>query len=104
MVQLLASLVVREGSAKGIPSSPCSLFSRRISLLVSEDKLHTIMGSNSISTSSQVLIAHDILVFGRGIKRNLQALMDMFKAYGEASSQFVNSSKCRFSHIILVAD
>lgn len=53
-------------------------------------------GPNRFSIPSHILYADDILVFCKGTKRNLEALMSLFNLYGQASSQLFSLGKCKF--------
>ncbi|XP_019459974.1 PREDICTED: uncharacterized protein LOC109359738 [Lupinus angustifolius] len=72
------------------------VLSRGISKLVLEGKLSTINGPRNLKTCSHAFYADDILVFCKGMKRELLALKYLLSDYGEASGQLTNPAKCRF--------
>ncbi|XP_019438986.1 PREDICTED: uncharacterized protein LOC109344689 [Lupinus angustifolius] len=49
-----------------------------------------------ISTPTHVLYVDDILIFYKGIKREILALNKLILSYAQASSQHINLSKCKF--------
>lgn len=63
------------------------VLSRGISKLVDSGLLHTISGPRNLTSPSHVLYADDVLVFCKGNKRGLEALMNLFKEYAQASDQ-----------------
>lgn len=70
--------------------------SRGISHLVNSGFLKTISGPKNSTAPSHVLYADDVLVFCKGSKRNLQALMRLFEVYSRASGQHLSLNKCKF--------
>lgn len=47
-------------------------------------------------TPSHVMYADDVLVFCKGTKRNLKALMDLMRSYAAVSGQHLSLNKCKF--------
>ncbi|XP_019432710.1 PREDICTED: uncharacterized protein LOC109339681, partial [Lupinus angustifolius] len=90
------------GVRQGEPLSPLlfcqaeDVFSRRISKLVAQGKLGIIYGPNNLHTTSHVLYAYDILIFCKGIKKELQALNNLIHNYAQAFCHHINPSKCKF--------
>lgn len=72
------------------------VLSRGISHLVDSGLLHTVSGPKNLKSPSHMLYANDVLVFCKGNKTGLDALMHLFQEYGSASSQYLTPSKCRF--------
>ncbi|XP_019431188.1 PREDICTED: uncharacterized protein LOC109338411 [Lupinus angustifolius] len=92
----------KRGVRQGDPLSPLlfciaeDVLSRGISKLVLEGKLSTISGPRNLKICSHAFYADDILVFCKGIKREILALKHLLSDYGEASGQLTNPAKCRF--------
>ncbi|XP_019431606.1 PREDICTED: uncharacterized protein LOC109338757 [Lupinus angustifolius] len=72
------------------------VLSRGISKLVLEGKLSTINCPCNLKTCTHALYAYDILIFYKGIKRELIALKHLLIDYGVASGQLTNPVKCKF--------
>lgn len=53
-------------------------------------------GTNGFQSPSQMIYAYDVLVFCKGTKRNLEALMNLFRLYSNPSGQHLSLNKCRF--------
>lgn len=92
----------KRGVRQGDPLSPLlfclaeDVLSRGISHLVQAGLLKTCLGPKSFSTPSHVLYADDVLVFCKGDKKNLDALMKLISDYSSASGQQLNKAKCKF--------
>ncbi|XP_019423314.1 PREDICTED: uncharacterized protein LOC109332721 [Lupinus angustifolius] len=92
----------KRGVRQGDPLSPLlfclaeDVLSRGISKLVLEGQLCRIAGPSSLYTPSHVLYVDDILIFCKGIKRNLMALKKLIIDYANASGQHISLTKCRF--------
>ncbi|XP_019450653.1 PREDICTED: uncharacterized protein LOC109352923 [Lupinus angustifolius] len=92
----------KRGVRQGDPLSPLlfclaeDVLSRGLARLHAEGKIHSISGLGNISTPSHVLYADDILIFCKGIKRNILALKKLIDTYAQASGQHINPSKCKF--------
>ncbi|XP_026410498.1 uncharacterized protein LOC113305700 [Papaver somniferum] len=56
--------------------------------------VHHISSPRGTISPSHVLYADDIMVFYRGTKRDVQALMNIFEEYGNNSGQFISAAKC----------
>ncbi|XP_019451876.1 PREDICTED: uncharacterized protein LOC109353976 [Lupinus angustifolius] len=91
----------KRGVRQGDSLSPLLLclaeevISRGLTKWLDMGKFSTIVGPR-IATPSHVLYADDIMVFCRGIKRELLAIKDLFHEYGKISSQCLNLTKCKF--------
>ncbi|XP_019430036.1 PREDICTED: uncharacterized protein LOC109337512 [Lupinus angustifolius] len=91
----------KRGVRQGDPLSPLLLclaeevISRGLTKLLEKGKFRSIVGPR-IATPSHVLYADDILVFCRGIKRDLLAIKKLFNDYANVSGQCLNLSKCKF--------
>ncbi|XP_019435162.1 PREDICTED: uncharacterized protein LOC109341675 [Lupinus angustifolius] len=91
----------KRGVRQGDPLSPLlfclveEVISRGLIKLLDKGNFRTIAGTR-IATPSHVLYADDILVFCRGIKRELLAIKDLFNDYAKVSGQCLNLSKCKF--------
>ncbi|XP_019455110.1 PREDICTED: uncharacterized protein LOC109356233 [Lupinus angustifolius] len=89
------------GVRQGDPLSPLlfclaeDVISRGLTKLLESGKISSISGPRII-TPSHVLYADDILIFCRGIKRELSAIKDLFIDYAKISGQCLNLSKCKF--------
>ncbi|KAE9619300.1 putative RNA-directed DNA polymerase [Lupinus albus] len=70
--------------------------SRGISKLLADRKLSLIAGPNKIQPPSHVLYADDVLIFCKGIKRNLEHLNSLLSDYAQASGQHINLQKSKF--------
>lgn len=55
-----------------------------------------LSGPKGFSFPSHTLYADDILVFCKGDKKSLEALMNLFMHYGQASGQLLSLEKCKF--------
>lgn len=92
----------KRGVRQGDPPSPLlfciaeDVLSLAISSLVQTGELLPMDGPRGFSTPYHVLYADDIMIFCRGTKRNLQAIVNLFKLYGEASGQLISPNKCKF--------
>ncbi|XP_019430885.1 PREDICTED: uncharacterized protein LOC109338180, partial [Lupinus angustifolius] len=92
----------KRGVRQGDPLSPLifciaeDVLSRGISKLVLDGKLSTINGFRNLKTCSHAFYADDILIFYKGIKREILALKHLLIDYGEALRQLTNPTKCRF--------
>ncbi|XP_019423006.1 PREDICTED: uncharacterized protein LOC109332480 [Lupinus angustifolius] len=92
----------RRGVRQGDPLSPLlfclaeEVLSRGIQHLVNDHKISTISGPNGLATPSHVLYADDVLIFCKGIKRELQCLQNLNRDYAHSSGQHINISKCKF--------
>lgn len=65
-------------------------------MLVSKGMLSPMYGARGISVPSHSLYTDDIIIFYKGTKKNIDALMSPFDAYIQYSSQFLSLSKCKF--------
>ncbi|XP_019414319.1 PREDICTED: uncharacterized protein LOC109326106 [Lupinus angustifolius] len=72
------------------------VLSRGILNLVAHGKLSTISGPSSLQTLSHVLYDDDVLIFCKGVKRELRELKLLLSTYAQASSQNINASKSQF--------
>lgn len=92
----------KSGVRQGDPLSPLifclaeDVLSRGISYLANCGILKPMFGPRNCTTPTHVLYADDIMVFCKGTKRNLAALMSLFHEYGEASGQHLSLGKCKF--------
>ncbi|XP_019431738.1 PREDICTED: uncharacterized protein LOC109338847 [Lupinus angustifolius] len=90
------------GVRQGDPLSPflfClaeDVLNRGISKLILEGQLCPIYGPSNLFTPGHVLYVDDILIFYKGIKRNLLAFKKLVTTYAQASGQHISLSKCRF--------
>lgn len=81
MVIKLVTFFVREELGKGIPYPPLffclaeDVLSCAITYLVQAGLLKPDSGPKNFIAPSHVLYADDVLVFGKGTKRNLEVLM-----------------------------
>ncbi|XP_019460170.1 PREDICTED: uncharacterized protein LOC109359931 [Lupinus angustifolius] len=71
------------------------VLSRGISKLLQDGKISTISGPR-INTPSHVLYVDDILIFCKGINKELMDLKDLFIDYAHVSGQSLNLNKCKF--------
>ncbi|XP_019427157.1 PREDICTED: uncharacterized protein LOC109335477 [Lupinus angustifolius] len=71
------------------------VISRGLTNLLERGRISSISGPR-IVTPSHVLYADDILIFCRGIKRELAAIKDLFTDYAKISSQCLILGKCKF--------
>ncbi|XP_019452189.1 PREDICTED: uncharacterized protein LOC109354244 [Lupinus angustifolius] len=91
----------KRGVRQGDPLSPLlfclaeEVISRGLTKLLDKGKFRTIVGPR-IATPSHVLYADDILVFCRGIKRELLEIKDLFNNYAKVSGRCLNLSQCKF--------
>ncbi|XP_019442304.1 PREDICTED: uncharacterized protein LOC109347026 [Lupinus angustifolius] len=91
----------KRGVRQGDPLSPLlfclaeDVISRGLSKLLDNGKFRSIVGPR-IATPSHVLYADDILLFYRGIKRELFAIKDLFNDYAKVLGQCLNLNKCKF--------
>ncbi|CAL0327859.1 unnamed protein product [Lupinus luteus] len=87
---------------QGDPLSPLlfclaeDVFSRGLMKLHEQGKIHLISGPRNIATPTHVLYADDILIFCKGVKREIRALNNLISSYGDASGQHINQTKCKF--------
>lgn len=58
-----------------------------------QGKVKTISGPRGFVVPSHCLYADDVMIFCRGNKSSISALIDLFQRYLMAFSQFVNPSK-----------
>ncbi|XP_019442380.1 PREDICTED: uncharacterized protein LOC109347110 [Lupinus angustifolius] len=99
---LLDYKVFGEGVRQGDPLSPqlfClaeDVLSRGISDLVRSHKLSSISRPKGLQTPSHVLYANDILIFCKGINKELLNLKSLISDYALASGQQINISKSKF--------
>ncbi|XP_026419612.1 uncharacterized protein LOC113315564 [Papaver somniferum] len=98
MERLWAILVIRV--RQGDPLSPIlfclaeDVLSNAISNAFKQGMVHHISSPRGTISPSHVLYADDIMVFYRGTKRDVQALMRIFEKYGQNSCQFISAAKC----------
>ncbi|XP_026439686.1 uncharacterized protein LOC113338489 [Papaver somniferum] len=104
------------GVRQGDPLSPIlfclaeDVLSCAIANAFTQGLVHHISSPRGTNAPSHVLYADDIMVFCKGTKRDVQALMNIFEEYGQNSRQFISASKCtiysskhiynRFSNIV----
>ncbi|XP_019432658.1 PREDICTED: uncharacterized protein LOC109339642 [Lupinus angustifolius] len=69
------------------------VLSRGIMKLVNEGKLNSISGPASSKSPSHVLYADDILIFCKGIKRELLTLKHLVNEYAYVSGYHINANK-----------
>ncbi|KAF1880119.1 hypothetical protein Lal_00022248 [Lupinus albus] len=75
----------------------CMLGIKSLVVLYQADrKLSLIAGPNIIHPHSHVLYADDVLIFCKGIKRNLDHLKSLLSDYAQASGQHINLQKSKF--------
>ncbi|XP_019430034.1 PREDICTED: uncharacterized protein LOC109337509 [Lupinus angustifolius] len=72
------------------------VLSRGITHLLRENKISTIDGPCNLKTPSHVLYADDILIFCKGVKKDLHCLKTLIQNYSQASGQHINLGKCKF--------
>lgn len=100
--QIVGFFGCKKGVRQGDPLSPIlfciaeDVLSRGIAKLVEEGKLSTISGPSRLQTTSHVLYADDILIFCKGIKREILCLNHLIANYAAISGQHLNASKCKF--------
>ncbi|XP_019427138.1 PREDICTED: uncharacterized protein LOC109335458 [Lupinus angustifolius] len=75
------------------------VLSRGIAKLVTDGLLSTSFGPKLIQTPSHVFYADDILVFCKGIKRELLKLQLLLHKYSQVSSQQIKNAKSKFQSI-----
>lgn len=92
----------KRGVRQGDPLSPLlfcladDVLSQGIDQLVNSGRLMPITGANGLRSPSHVLYADDVMVFYKGSKRNLEALMHLLHLYSQASGQHLSLTKCCF--------
>lgn len=92
----------KRGVRQGDPLSPLlfciaeDVLVRGISHLVNIGSLQPFSGPKNTATPSHVLYVDDVLVFCKGTKQSLQALMHLFNECSQASGQHLSLSKCKF--------
>ncbi|CAL0324296.1 unnamed protein product [Lupinus luteus] len=92
----------KRGVRQGDPLSPIlfclaeDVFSRGLMKLHEQGKIHHISGPRNISTPTHVLYADDILIFCKGVKRDIRALNNLISSYANASGQHISQAKCKF--------
>ncbi|CAL0322191.1 unnamed protein product [Lupinus luteus] len=92
----------KRGVRQGDPLSPIlfclaeDVFSRGLMKLQEQGKIHPISGPANISTPTHVLYADDILIFCKGVKREIRALNNLISSYASASGQHISQTKCKF--------
>lgn len=92
----------KRGVRQGDPLSPLlfciaeDVLSRAITCLAQNNQLSCMSGPQGCQTPTHVFYADDIMIFCRSSKQNLLNLMNLFRAYGEASGQLISADKCRF--------
>ncbi|KAF1892528.1 hypothetical protein Lal_00010994 [Lupinus albus] len=59
-------------------------------------KLNLTISYSSSKTPTHVLYADDIIIFCKGIKREILSLKDLFGRYSQASGKMLSLSKCKF--------
>ncbi|XP_019459917.1 PREDICTED: uncharacterized protein LOC109359677 [Lupinus angustifolius] len=102
LLDIYQPLALATSVRQGDPLSPLLfciveyVLSRGISNLLSEGKTSTISGPRRLQTTSHVLYVDDILIFCKGIKRELMALTELIKNYAHASGKVINQDKCKF--------
>ncbi|KAF1886785.1 hypothetical protein Lal_00046022 [Lupinus albus] len=90
------------GVGQGDPLSPLlfclveDVLSRGISKLLLEGKISSISGPKHLKTASHVLFAYDIVIFCKGLKRELLCLTSLLQDYALVFGQQVNVAKSRF--------
>lgn len=95
-------LACQRGVRQGDPLSALlfciteEVLSRGISDLVRRGALSPITGPNGFQSPNHVMYADDVLVLCKGTKKNLEALMSLFRRYSSASGQHLSLNKCRF--------
>lgn len=88
------------GVRQGDPLSPIffclaeDVLSCAISNAFSQGLDHHIASPRGTIAPSHVLYADDIMVFGRGTKRDVQAIMIILEEYGHNSGQYISAAKC----------
>lgn len=60
------------------------------------NQLKPMAGPRGFATPSHILYVDDIMVFCKGIRKNLNKLMLLFEANGEISGQQLSIGKCKF--------
>lgn len=92
----------KRGVQQGDPLSPLlfcieeDVLSKGISYLVDCGLLTIMFGPRGFRSTSHVLYVDDIMVFCKGTRKSLEALMSLFHSYGQASGQLLGLDKCRF--------
>ncbi|XP_019435167.1 PREDICTED: uncharacterized protein LOC109341679 [Lupinus angustifolius] len=71
------------------------VLSRGLTKLLESGQFSSISGPR-IATPSHVLYDDDILIFCKGIKKDLATIKDLFLDYAKVSGQCLNLSKCKF--------
>ncbi|KAF1892575.1 hypothetical protein Lal_00011042, partial [Lupinus albus] len=67
-----------------------------ITKLLDNKKISSISGPRSIQTPSHVLYVDDILIFCKGVKKELISLKELNRDYAKASGQTINPDQCIF--------
>ncbi|KAE9594336.1 putative RNA-directed DNA polymerase [Lupinus albus] len=89
----------KRGVRQSDPLSPLlfclaeDVLSKGISKLLADRKLSLLAGPNIIQPPSHVLYADDVLIFCKGIKRNLEHLNSLLSDYAQASGNTLTSKK-----------
>ncbi|CAL0324041.1 unnamed protein product [Lupinus luteus] len=91
----------KRGVRQGDPLSPLlfciaeDVLSRGISMLTQNGNLYAFVGPR-IHVPSHVFYADDIMIFCKGLKKDIQSLKTLFSDYASASGQTLNLSQCKF--------
>lgn len=92
----------KRGVRQGDPLSPLlfclaeEILSRGISKLVESGQLQLMTGPRDFRMPSHVLYADDIMVVCRASKNILSNLLNLFKAYEQASGPVISKDKSKF--------